>query len=81
MTFGNLFFRDILLSVYWSDSECKWSLNCFRCTFQNATYFTCFCVSGKYPLLLKIDQYKDGCYLKHIFGVCLSVSFLFVYIV
>ena len=40
----------------------------FRCTFQNATYFTPFYVTEKYPMLLKIDQCRDGCYLKHILG-------------
>ena len=28
-----------------------------------------FYVTEKYPLLLNIDQYKNGCYLQHIFGV------------
>ena len=34
-------------------------------------------VTEKHPLRLKIDRFKDGCHLKHIFGVgrsvCLSV--------
>ena len=33
-----------------------------------------FYVIEKHPLLLKIDQHKDGCYLKHIFGVGRSLS-------
>ena len=28
-----------------------------------------FCVSEKYPLIVKFDRHKDGCYLKRIFGV------------
>ena len=28
-----------------------------------------FFVTDKYPLIVKIDQRKDGCYLKHIFGI------------
>ena len=34
---------------------------------KNATYFTSFYVTEKYPMLLKIDRYRDGCYLKHMF--------------
>ena len=54
------------LLVHLPDSEYEWSFNCYRCTFQNATYFTSFHVTEKYPELLKIDWYRDGCYLKHI---------------
>ena len=28
-----------------------------------------FCVTEEYPLIVKIDPYKDGCYLKRIFVV------------
>ena len=46
--------------------------------FQNAIHVTSFYVTEKYQFLLKIDMYKDGCYLKYIFffggrQVCLCV--------
>ena len=66
-----------LLSAYLSDSENEEPLGFFRRMFQNATYFTSFCVAEKYPLLLKINRYKDGCYLKYSFGVSRSVCLSF----
>ena len=50
------------------------SLGCFRCIFQNTIHFTCICITEIYLLLLKIDRYKDGCYLKYISGVGRSFS-------
>ena len=28
-----------------------------------------FCGTEEYPLIVKTDRHKDGCYLKQIFGV------------
>ena len=74
-------FSFILLSVYLIQNV-NGHLVVFRCMSHNSAHFTSFYVTKKQPLLLKIDRYKNGCHLKHIFGVgksvCLSVCFLIV---
>ena len=50
-----------------------WPLAFCFAVFRSCTNASLY-VTEKYPLLLKVDQHKDGCYLKHISGVGRSPS-------
>ena len=64
-------FSFILLLVYSSDSECEWPLNCFNCFrymySSKCHIFYFFCVTEKCQLIMKIEWYKDSCYLNTFF--------------